>query len=179
MYIIFEPIYSFSFPLWLLFPIIDMKFPSVPQRMTLELVSLPQSNLNIIKRIFLFHDFQFLFLFSWCVPFQVKRPLQNAVSGLQVNLHSTFGFAFIFLVHPLSWMFLLCFQDISGISEVVEASRNHEVSNGNQALEDTNGGASSYGRFGLRFPSISTSFLSRTRSATNAVLQQTRSSSQQ
>ncbi|XP_030958266.1 uncharacterized protein LOC115980124 isoform X1 [Quercus lobata] len=83
---------------------------------------------------------------------QVKRPLQNAISGL---------------------------QDISGISEVVEASRNHEVSNGNQALEDTNGGASSYGRFGLRFPSISTSFLSRTRSATNAVLQQTRSSSQQ
>ncbi|XP_065634356.1 uncharacterized protein LOC112010638 [Quercus suber] len=83
---------------------------------------------------------------------QVKRPLQNAVSGL---------------------------QDISGISEVVEASRNHEVSNGNQALEDTNGGASSYGRFGLRFPSISTSFLSRTRSATNAMLQQTRSSSQQ
>nr|XP_023898751.1 uncharacterized protein LOC112010638 isoform X3 [Quercus suber] len=83
---------------------------------------------------------------------KVKRPLQNAVSGL---------------------------QDISGISEVVEASRNHEVSNGNQALEDTNGGASSYGRFGLRFPSISTSFLSRTRSATNAMLQQTRSSSQQ
>ncbi|KAK4596565.1 hypothetical protein RGQ29_014558 [Quercus rubra] len=83
---------------------------------------------------------------------RVKRPLQNAVSGL---------------------------QDISGISEVVEASRNHEVSNGNQALEDTNGGASSYGRFGLRFPSISTSFLSRTRSATNAMLQQTRSSSQQ
>jgi len=76
-------------------------------------------------------------------------------------------------------MFSICFQDISGISEVVEASRNHEVSNGNQALEDTNGGASSYGRFGLRFPSISTSFLSRTRSATNAVLQQTRSSSQQ
>lgn len=76
-------------------------------------------------------------------------------------------------------MFSICFQDISGISEVVEASRNHEVSNGNQALEDTNGGASSYGRFGLRFPSISTSFLSRTRSATNAMLQQTRSSSQQ
>ncbi|KAM3753075.1 hypothetical protein ACB098_03G066700 [Castanea mollissima] len=85
---------------------------------------------------------------------QVKRPLQNAVSAPGL-------------------------QDISGISEVVEVSRNHEVSNGNQALEDPNGGASSYGRFGLRFPSISTSFLSRTRSATNAVLQQTRSSSQQ
>ncbi|KAM4108751.1 hypothetical protein ACJW30_03G070100 [Castanea mollissima] len=85
---------------------------------------------------------------------RVKRPLQNAVSAPGL-------------------------QDISGISEVVEVSRNHEVSNGNQALEDPNGGASSYGRFGLRFPSISTSFLSRTRSATNAVLQQTRSSSQQ
>ncbi|KAF3967789.1 hypothetical protein CMV_008241 [Castanea mollissima] len=75
---------------------------------------------------------------------RVKRPLQNAVSAPGL-------------------------QDISGISEVVEVSRNHEVSNGNQALEDPNGGASSYGRFGLRFPSISTSFLSRTRSATNAI----------
>ena len=130
-------------------------------------------------------NYSFFMTFSFCSSFhdvflfRLNGHCRMLSPVSRLTCTSTFGFAFFFLVHPLSWMFSICFQDISGISEVVEASRNHEVSNGNQALEDTNGGASSYGRFGLRFPSISTSFLSRTRSATNAMLQQTRSSSQQ
>ncbi|GMY26571.1 hypothetical protein FCV25MIE_21813 [Fagus crenata] len=83
-----------------------------------------------------------------------KRSLQNAVSAKGL-------------------------QDINGISEVVDASSSHEVSNGIHAPEDTNGGASSSGLFRIRFPGFSAPFLTRTRSATNAVSQQTRSSSQQ
>lgn len=62
---------------------------------------------------------------------------------------------------------------------MVDASSSHEVSNGIHAPEDTNGGASSSGLFRIRFPGFSAPFLTRTRSATNAVSQQTRSSSQQ
>ncbi|XP_030960518.1 uncharacterized protein LOC115982138 isoform X3 [Quercus lobata] len=84
-------------------------------------------------------------------------------------------------------------KDINVTSKVVEASRNHEVSNGNctpedsrnhevsngnDTPEDTNSGASSSGRFGLWFPSFRTPFLSRSLSVTNTVLQQSRSSSQ-
>ncbi|KAL4638576.1 hypothetical protein ACB092_03G156800 [Castanea dentata] len=75
-------------------------------------------------------------------------------------------------------------KDINVISKVAEASRNHEVfngnhtpedsrnhevSNGNHTPEDTNCGASSSGRFGLWFPTFRTPFLSRTLSVTNSV----------
>ncbi|XP_042981875.1 uncharacterized protein LOC122311391 isoform X2 [Carya illinoinensis] len=81
------------------------------------------------------------------VSSQVKRPLQNAVS-------------------------LPVVQDIDGITEVVDAARSHEVSNGIQAPKGTDNGTSSSSLFGLRLPGISASFLTRTFSATNAVPQQ-------
>ncbi|KAK7840315.1 hypothetical protein CFP56_016835 [Quercus suber] len=90
---------------------------------------------------------------------QVKQSLQNVVSAPSL-------------------------KDINVISKVVEASRNHEVSNGNHTPEDsrnhefsngnhtpedTNSGASSPGRFGLWFPSFRTPFLSRSLSGTSSV----------
>ncbi|KAF4404694.1 hypothetical protein G4B88_006080 [Cannabis sativa] len=67
-------------------------------------------------------------------------------------------------------------QDVGGISEAVESSNDRGVINGIGAVEDMNAGASSGGRFRLRMPAISASFLTRTRSATSGLLQQTRSS---
>lgn len=69
-------------------------------------------------------------------------------------------------------MFAIGFQDIDGITEVVDAARSHEVSNGIQAPKGTDNGTSSSSLFGLRLPGISASFLTRTFSATNAVPQQ-------
>ncbi|XP_062156611.1 uncharacterized protein LOC133864328 [Alnus glutinosa] len=87
---------------------------------------------------------------------QVKRPLLNAVS-------------------------LPGLQDIDGISEVVEASASSsgEGTKGVHARKDTSNGASGSGLFGLRFPGFSASFLTRTRSATSAVVEESRSRSQQ
>ncbi|KAF5449311.1 hypothetical protein F2P56_029774 [Juglans regia] len=64
-------------------------------------------------------------------------------------------------------------QNINGITEVDEAARSQEVSNGIQAPKGTNNGTSSSGLFGLRLPGISASFLTRTFSAAKAVPQQT------
>jgi hypothetical protein len=78
-------------------------------------------------------------------------------------------------------MFPIGFQDIDGISEVVEASASSsgEGTKGVHARKDTSNGASGSGLFGLRFPGFSASFLTRTRSATSAVVEQSRSRSQQ
>ncbi|KAK4597580.1 hypothetical protein RGQ29_015204 [Quercus rubra] len=69
-------------------------------------------------------------------------------------------------------------HEVSNGNRTPEDSRNHEVSNGNHTPEDNNSGASSSDRFGLWFPSFRTPFLSRSLSATNTVLQQSRSRSQ-
>ncbi|PON54960.1 hypothetical protein TorRG33x02_300790 [Trema orientale] len=66
-------------------------------------------------------------------------------------------------------------QDVDEISEATGASTGHGVANGINASEDSNNGASSARRFGLRIPIINASFLTRTRSATSGLLQQTRS----
>ncbi|XVF02793.1 hypothetical protein REPUB_Repub04eG0204800 [Reevesia pubescens] len=66
----------------------------------------------------------------------------------------------------------------SGLKEVGESS-SHDVANRNGTLEDKTNGSSSSGFFGMMFSSGNGSFLTRTRSATNAVPQQMRSSRQQ
>ncbi|KAJ7957530.1 BZIP transcription factor, putative (DUF1664) [Quillaja saponaria] len=68
---------------------------------------------------------------------------------------------------------------IGGISEVVNSSSRREVFNRIPPAEVKTNGSSSSGLFGLRLPGISAPFLTRTRSATNSILQHSRSSSQQ
>ncbi|XWS63891.1 hypothetical protein CRYUN_Cryun06bG0140200 [Craigia yunnanensis] len=65
----------------------------------------------------------------------------------------------------------------SGLKEVGESS-SHDVANGNRTSEDKTNATSSSGFFGI-FSGGNGSFLARTRSATNAVLQQIGSSRQQ
>ncbi|XP_022776360.1 uncharacterized protein LOC111318014 [Durio zibethinus] len=66
----------------------------------------------------------------------------------------------------------------TGLKEVGESS-NHDVANGNGTSGDKTNGSSSSGFFGMMFSGGNGSFLTRTRSATNAVPQQIRSSRQQ
>ncbi|XP_021283738.1 uncharacterized protein LOC110416180 [Herrania umbratica] len=66
----------------------------------------------------------------------------------------------------------------SGLKEVSESS-GHELANGSRTSEDKTNGSSSSGFFGMMFSGANASFLTRTRSATNAVPQQMRSSRQQ
>ncbi|XP_022726830.1 uncharacterized protein LOC111282835 [Durio zibethinus] len=66
----------------------------------------------------------------------------------------------------------------SGLKEVGESS-SHDVANRNRTSEDKTNGSSGSGFFGMMFSRGNGSFLTRTRSATNAVLQQMGSSRQQ
>ncbi|XP_024017624.1 uncharacterized protein LOC21400453 isoform X1 [Morus notabilis] len=71
-------------------------------------------------------------------------------------------------------------QEVTGISEVIGELGVRGVANGMGASEDLNNVSPGSGRFGMmRFPRISASFLTRTRSATNGMLQQTRSAASQ
>ncbi|XP_022735640.1 probable DNA primase large subunit [Durio zibethinus] len=65
----------------------------------------------------------------------------------------------------------------SGLKEVGE-SGSHDAASGNCTSEDKTNGSSSSGFFGMMFSGGNGSFLTRTRSATNAVPQQMRSSRQ-
>ncbi|EXB40316.1 hypothetical protein L484_017458 [Morus notabilis] len=74
----------------------------------------------------------------------------------------------------------IVFQEVTGISEVIGELGVRGVANGMGASEDLNNVSPGSGRFGMmRFPRISASFLTRTRSATNGMLQQTRSAASQ
>lgn len=66
----------------------------------------------------------------------------------------------------------LVFQEVS---EATAVSTSHGVANGISATEDSNNGAPTASRFGLRHPGINAAFLTRTRSATSGILQQRRS----
>ncbi|GMN49274.1 hypothetical protein TIFTF001_018449 [Ficus carica] len=71
-------------------------------------------------------------------------------------------------------------QDFNGISEAIGALDDHGVTNGIGASEDSNNGTPGSGRFGMmRFQGINATFLTRTRSATIGMLQQTRSAASQ
>ncbi|XP_048318745.1 uncharacterized protein LOC107428322 isoform X2 [Ziziphus jujuba] len=69
------------------------------------------------------------------------------------------------------------YQEVNGISEVIGALTGGDGSNGIATPEVTKSGSSSSSRFGLG-SGFTASFLTRTRSATNAWLQQTRSANQ-
>lgn len=187
-----HPIYSFCFPFWNVQQ--DMALVSYHLIWNSQVFSKnyfgicvpPLDQLEQQRENYSFFMTSVSVPLSWRVLFQVKQSLQNVVSApsLKVNLDFYFCICILFfIVHPQSWIFSICFQDINVISKVVEASRNHdvsngnhtpedsrnhEVSNGNHTPEDTNSGASSPGRFGLWFPSFRTPFLSRSLSGTNS-----------
>ena len=73
----------------------------------------------------------------------------------------------------------MVFQEINGLSEAIVASGGRGAANGFGASEDSGNTTPSSSRFGLRFPGINASFLTRTRSATIGMLQQTRSTASQ
>ncbi|KAI4343413.1 hypothetical protein L6164_010763 [Bauhinia variegata] len=70
------------------------------------------------------------------------------------------------------------YQESSRVSEVINFSGSLVDSIETHATEDKTNGSSSSGLLGLRLPGIYGSFLTRTRSATEAVAQHTRSSNQ-